>query len=145
MKHPWFPPYSIIVWYVTALHTWYAGAIVFDANLGFTTANYPFYALCGERPWVASLGWGMGVGGVALLFYTPWRWWYLYLGMPQQIILICAAIGTIYFAAAGRYADGTPHDGFFILTDQLPSVATAIFHFFGLIAIHTTHAHRRML
>jgi hypothetical protein len=50
--------------------------------------------------------------------------------LPQQMLLIITALGALYFAGIGQYADGyVPAGGhLFIFADQLPRILFAIAH-----------------
>lgn len=48
--------------------------------------------------------------------------------LPQQGMMMIAAIGSLTSIILGHYADGTPYPRLFIFADQLPSLLTALWH-----------------
>lgn len=48
--------------------------------------------------------------------------------LPQQAMLMAAAMSCIAMVVMGHYADGLPYPRIFILRDQLPEILTAVFH-----------------
>ena len=64
------------------------------------------------------------------------RQWGLLAGLPQQLLLMIGAGGSLWAVLLGQYADGVPRPWVFILADQLPAILTALFHTGALITFH---------
>lgn len=64
----------------------------------------------------------------ALLHYKSIAWL-----LPQQTLMLTAAIGCASVIILGHYADGAEYPRIFILRDQLPEILTAVWHTAAII------------
>lgn len=62
--------------------------------------------------------------------------WSIFVGLPQQLLLMVSAGGSLLAVLLGQYADGVPRPWAFIFADQLPAVLAALCHSGSLIAFH---------
>ena len=55
--------------------------------------------------------------------------------IPQQFIMFLCAGGAIHAMARGTFADGTVRSHAFLIADQFPALALAIFHTWAMVLI----------
>lgn len=75
-------------------------------------------------------------GTMLMLLRLVPRHWQLPCGLPQQLLLMTSAGGSLWAVILGQYADGVPRPWVFILADQLPAMLAAVCHTGALIVFH---------
>lgn len=59
--------------------------------------------------------------------------------LPQQTIIGMSFISSLMAVITQQYADGVPRHFAFILADQLPILAGAVFHTYRVLRVSTSH------
>lgn len=126
---------ATLVGYVTALHIGWAILVQISGHAMLTTPISTLADLLGSG-WLLSLvlvGAAASAAGGAL---APRRLIGLALMLPQQTILIVAAIGAAHAVLVGSYPDGTLRWWPFILTDQLGIILLAPAYTVAVLTFH---------
>lgn len=127
-----------IVWYACFLHLLWAGLLLVQpAAINATPLHMLWRVLDHDTVLVAIV-----LGAVAVLalqgsiLRVRHRWALL---LPQQLILLVSAGGSIQAAWLHHYADFTPRSWEFILSDQAPVILAAILYTAAIVEAAWTH------
>lgn len=121
-----------IVHYAIAVHiVW--GIVILLQGAQNTAPTWLLSQLLG-----AYSGWSYLAAGVAALgaaFVVKDRMVGLVMCLPQQMLLLLSAGGSLDCVLRGAYADGVPRPWQFILVDQSPNILVALFHSIALLEV----------
>lgn len=119
--------HALIVWYALLLHATWALTVALSPTAFGATPMADLAALFGEARALA-VGLLVVASGTALASLFVQTWWGVFLLLPQQMVLLLSAHGSLAAILRGSYADGVPRPQEFIATDQIGMVLLAIVH-----------------
>jgi hypothetical protein len=125
-----------IFWYALTLHILQGVPVLMSID---ATRSTPVYALLRFLPTHNHVVLGLvmicaSIASIIAMRSTGNRLADTALMLPQQILLLVSAGGSVAAILASQYADGTPAPLAHILTDQIPGVIAAVLHSYALLA-----------
>ena len=127
---------QFIILYAIFLHFAWALLLWSDPEVGGTTPLATLSRLSPDYRILTTILFGAGI--LALIAEIRGRTGLREIGLllPQQFLLLVTALGALPAMITGVYPDGTIKTPGFIQTDQISTVAIALFHTFALVWIH---------
>jgi hypothetical protein len=122
------PTAALVIWSAAVLHSIEAGIIIWTPNADSSIGMASYLATASDRRVLSVLMLAASASAVVGAFKRNLT--AIFALLPQQTMLCITAVGALYFAVAGHYADGyVPNGGgVFILADQLPRVLLCLLH-----------------
>lgn len=121
----------LIIMYAIVVHLITGVVLILNPDAGASTGPSSVVQLLFDSTLLAGLAMLVAAGlAIAAHLYRPLRSWAY---LPQQLLLVVAALGALVAVVMGNYADGVVRPTLFIATDQLPVMLMPIFHALAII------------
>jgi hypothetical protein len=121
----------LVVIYAIAVHLITGVILIVNPDAGASTGPSSVVQLLFDSPLLAGVAMLIAAAlAAAAHIYRPLGSWAF---LPQQLLLIVAAVGALVAVVMGNYADGVVRPTLFILTDQLLVMLLPIFHAVAII------------
>ncbi|TAL08207.1 MAG: hypothetical protein EPO02_13550 [Nitrospirae bacterium] len=123
------------VWMASTLHLFWAGLLIFDTAPERVTGLNLLHQVFPNRQLLIIVLISFSILAIRAV-YRPDGVKSLMMILPQQFLLVIAAIAVIQTIALGHFADGVMRPRTFLAADKASVVLIALFHSFVLLNFH---------